>query len=76
MLILASASPRRQELLRLLGEEFRVIPADIDESVREHVALHRIPAPISQTERLRMSAPVIPGISCSAATRACLSTIR
>ena len=44
MIILASASPRRQELLRLLGEEFRVIPADIDESVREHVALHQIPA--------------------------------
>ena len=44
MLILASASPRRQELLRLLGEEFRVIPADIDESVREHVPLHQIPA--------------------------------
>lgn len=29
--ILASASPRRQELLRQLIEEFRVIPAEVDE---------------------------------------------
>jgi septum formation protein len=30
-LILASASPRRQELLRVLGIEFDVIPSDVDE---------------------------------------------
>ena len=33
-LILASASPRRRELLARVGIEHRVIPADIDESVR------------------------------------------
>ncbi|MFZ0427035.1 MAG: Maf family protein [Acidobacteriota bacterium] len=33
-LILASASPRRAELLRLLGLEFRVIPSHIDEEER------------------------------------------
>jgi septum formation protein len=33
-LVLASASPRRSELLRSVGLEFEVIPADIDESVR------------------------------------------
>ena len=32
-LILASASPRRSELLTQLGVDFRVHPADIDESV-------------------------------------------
>lgn len=32
MLVLASASPRRQELLRNAGIEFTVQPADIDES--------------------------------------------
>lgn len=32
-LILASASPRRQELLQLIGLPFRVIPSDFDESV-------------------------------------------
>lgn len=30
--ILASASPRRQELLTLFGRPFRVLPADIDET--------------------------------------------
>ena len=34
LLILASASPRRQELLAQLGVHFTVDPADIDESVR------------------------------------------
>jgi septum formation protein len=34
LLVLASASPRRSELLRSVGLEFDVVPADIDESVR------------------------------------------
>jgi septum formation protein len=33
-LVLASASPRRQDLLRGLGLEFTVVPADVDESLR------------------------------------------
>ncbi len=33
-LVLASASPRRSELLRSVGLDFEVVPADIDESVR------------------------------------------
>jgi septum formation protein len=33
-IILASASPRRRELLRQIGVRFRVIPADVDETVR------------------------------------------
>ena len=32
MLILASASPRRQELLTQAGFTFQVVPADIDET--------------------------------------------
>jgi septum formation protein len=35
-IILASASPRRAELLRAAGIEFEVIPAHIDESVHPH----------------------------------------
>ena len=31
-IILASASPRREELLRLMGLRFRVVPSDFDES--------------------------------------------
>jgi len=34
-LVLASASPRRAELLGSVGVEFEVMPADIDESVRQ-----------------------------------------
>ena len=34
-LILASASPRRAELLRSAGFSFRVLPAEIDETPRE-----------------------------------------
>lgn len=33
-IILASRSPRRSELLRQIGVRFRVMPADIDESIR------------------------------------------
>lgn len=32
-LVLASASPRRSELLRQIGVTFRVVPADVDETV-------------------------------------------
>ena len=34
-LILASASPRRRDLLRQLGVRFEIIPADVDESVNQ-----------------------------------------
>lgn len=33
MLVLASASPRRCELLRRLGHEFAVVPSEVDESL-------------------------------------------
>lgn len=33
MLVLASASPRRQELLKLITQEFIIVPVDIDESI-------------------------------------------
>ena len=33
-LVLASASPRRQELLRAIHLDFSVVPADVDESLR------------------------------------------
>lgn len=35
--ILASASPRRQELLRYITAEFQVMPADVDETVPDYV---------------------------------------
>ena len=38
MIILASASPRRQELLKLAVKEFSICPADVDETLPEDIA--------------------------------------
>lgn len=46
MLILASASPRRRELLARIGVVFAVRPADVDESVRDGEA------PVAYVERV------------------------
>lgn len=43
MIILASASPRRQELLKLICEDFTVEPAGIDESMEKNVPLKKMP---------------------------------
>jgi len=47
-LILASASPRRAELLRAAGFAFEILPADVDESIRAgespHVYVRRLAA--------------------------------
>lgn len=43
MIILASASPRRKELLSLICDNFKIIPADIDESVDDNINLYDIP---------------------------------
>ena len=36
-IVLASSSPRRRELLTLIGIPHTVSPADIDETIRRHV---------------------------------------
>lgn len=46
MLILASQSPRRKELLKLIVDDFVVIPADVDEHV--HVKNEDLPAAASK----------------------------
>ena len=43
MVILASASPRRQELLKILFDDFAVEPADIDETVRKSIEIEQYP---------------------------------
>ena len=43
MIILASASPRRQELLKLIFDDFIVEPSDIDETVRRSIELEQYP---------------------------------
>lgn len=43
MIILASGSPRRKELLSLITENFKIIPADIDETVDKNIELMKQP---------------------------------
>ena len=43
MVILASASPRRKELLKLIFDDFKVEPSDIDETVRRNIELTQYP---------------------------------
>ena len=47
MIILASASPRRRELIKMLVDEFEVIPSDVDESII-HTEPHALPAELSK----------------------------
>ena len=41
--ILASASPRRKELLSIYIKDFKIMPADIDETVPDNIALEDAP---------------------------------
>ncbi len=43
MIILASASPRRQELLSLICTDFIIEPSDVDETVNSDIELEKIP---------------------------------
>ncbi|MCQ4022602.1 MULTISPECIES: nucleoside triphosphate pyrophosphatase [unclassified Ruminococcus] len=43
MIILASASPRRQQLLSLICDSFTVEPANIDECITEDIPLEKTP---------------------------------
>lgn len=47
-LVLASASPRRQQLLKELGLEFEVRPADVDEFYPETLGMTAIPEYLAQ----------------------------
>ena len=47
MIILASESPRRRELIKKITKEFTVIPANIDESVL-HIPPHDLPGELSK----------------------------
>ena len=47
-IILASASPRRKELLRYLFDSFQILPADVDETVPEGLAPEKVPEFLSK----------------------------
>ena len=56
MLILASGSPRRKEILTMLGYSFLVDPADVDESLPEGIAPHDAVAELSRRKALETAA--------------------
>lgn len=58
-LILASASPRRQELLRLITPDFTCCPADLDETVPAGLAPERAPAYLAR-QKARLVAQRFP----------------
>lgn len=43
MIVLASASPRRKELLKLIVDNFCIAPSDIDETVEENIETEKYP---------------------------------
>lgn len=55
-LILASASPRRRELLTLMGIAFEVIPADVDEATRADEVPERYVERIAREKAAAISA--------------------
>lgn len=48
MIILASGSPRRKELLSLIAEDFVIVPADIDETADENIELLKQPQHLAE----------------------------
>lgn len=55
-IILASASPRRQELLKHIFPDFAVIPADIDETLPDGIPAERAPILLSEMKARAISA--------------------
>lgn len=60
-LILASASPRRRELISKLGVPFRVVVADIDEQVLPRQSPHDLTMRLSQTKALTIAGRLLDG---------------
>lgn len=55
MLILASASPRRQELISLITKDFLVCPANVDESFSADIPAENVPEMLAVRKALAVS---------------------
>jgi len=60
-LILASSSPRRQELIRVLGFPVEVVPSDVDEGVETGWSPSRIVEELSLRKALAVTERLAPG---------------
>ena len=54
-IILASKSPRRAEILRMIGIDFRVIPSNIKEEINVKITQDKIAEILSQKKAKRIS---------------------
>ena len=59
-IILASASPRRRDLLTAAGFEFEVIPANVDETADPGLPPEELAAALSKKKALHVQ-PIVPG---------------
>ncbi len=55
MLILASASPRRQELISIITKDFSVLPANVDESFEPNFPAESVPEMLAVRKALAVS---------------------
>ncbi len=54
-IILASASPRRREILEQLGLDFKVVVRDVDENIEEPISSHRLVELLSKRKAEKVS---------------------
>ena len=53
-IILGSNSPRRKEILEELGLNVKVIPSNIDESIRNNLNLEEVPITLAENKALAL----------------------
>lgn len=70
-LVLASASPRRQQLLRSIGLTFDVIPADLDESSIHAATPHKRVCAIAQAKARAVATSIYTASDCLASHHPC-----
>ena len=74
-IILASKSPRRQELLRLMDIEFRVVLKDVDESYPDHLKPEEIAVYIADKKARAFDESVADEIVLTADTIVCIDNL-
>lgn len=60
-IILASASPRRVELLRNLGLSFRVMPSDVEENFADHLSPEQVVIELAERKARAVQQSLEPG---------------
>jgi len=53
-IILASASPRRQELLKLITPNFTVCVSDVEENIPENISIEKVPEFLAELKALNV----------------------